>query len=127
MVDNCSWMAKGGDFAYCTVPQARPFRRGQELGRGDLTLLVVGPVRLVTYFVYHPFERMPLGVDVLGAYAWFFRDRVPVNPAREGSIREYYPAFRIPEIAVSGEYQIRWKVLLENGEVRKPVHSFWVG
>lgn len=96
----------------------RLFYRGQELGRGDLSFYLGDwPIESVTYTLMGP-----LSVPHGHSYVIGPRDRIPVNPAPG----EYYPALQVPPTALPGEYQIRWSVRLENGELRAPIQPFWI-
>jgi hypothetical protein len=79
------------------------FKRGQELGRGDLDIFLKtrsgNPKNAaeITYDIYD----FTTGCEVLLPPA----NRVPQNP----SIGEYYASFFVPLDANLGKYRIRWK------------------
>lgn len=78
------------------------FRRGQELGRGDLHIFLKAKdgspknAAQITYSIYD----FTTGVEVLMVPA----DRIPINP----SIGEYFASFIIPLDANIGSYRIRF-------------------
>lgn len=79
------------------------FKRGQELGRGDLDIFLKSrsgnakDAAEITYDIYD----YTMGTEVLLAPS----GRVPEHP----SIGEYYASFFIPADANIGQYRIRWK------------------
>lgn len=78
------------------------YKRGQELGRGDLTLFLKAkngnPVNAaeVSYNIYD----YTTGIEVLVVPA----DRTPINP----TIGEFYASFIVPLDANIGCYRVRW-------------------
>jgi len=80
------------------------FRRGQELGRGDLDIFLTDDsgnsanAAEITFSIYY--------VDASGAEALIGNlNRLPANPA----LGEYYAPLLVPAVAQLGTYRIRWR------------------
>jgi hypothetical protein len=82
------------------------FRRGQELGRGDIDLFLTdangnaaNPAE-ITFSIYYVDPGPPEAEVLIGPV-----DRVPANP----QLGEFYAPLLIPSTAQTGTYRIRWR------------------